>query len=104
MDMLAEQHYAIKFCVHLKKNTMETILLLQDVFGNEILGILMIKRWHKMFLDGRELVEFELWGGKPKNVCTVTNISTVANAIKDKCYQSERALTTELKISRESTH
>ncbi len=33
-----------------KKNTVETILLLQEeAFGNEVLGVLTIKRWHKMF-------------------------------------------------------
>ncbi len=41
--VLKVQHYAIKFCVHLKKNTEETILLLQKAFGNEVLGVLMIK-------------------------------------------------------------
>ncbi len=40
----AEQHYAIKLCVRLKKNTAETILLRQEAFGNEVLGLVMIKR------------------------------------------------------------
>ncbi len=35
----------------LKKNTVETILLLQEVFQNEVLGVSTVKRWHKMFLD-----------------------------------------------------
>ncbi len=38
---------------------METILLLQEAFENEVWKVLMIKRWHKMFLDDRESVEFE---------------------------------------------
>ncbi len=29
---------------------METILLLQEAFGNEVLGVMTIKWWHKMFL------------------------------------------------------
>ncbi len=53
-----EQHYAV--ILHaLKKNTVEAILLLQKEFGNEILEVLTIKRWHKMLLDGRELTKFE---------------------------------------------
>ncbi len=35
-----------------------------------------------MFLDGGELVEFELQVGKPKTVCMVTNINTICN-----CHQ-----------------
>ncbi len=66
MDTLEEQNYAIKLYVQLKKNTGETILLLQEAFGNEVLRLLTIKRRHKMFLDGRESVEFELRCGKLK--------------------------------------
>ncbi len=93
MDVLAKQHYVIKFCVRLKKNTVETILLLQAAFGNKVLGMSMIKRWHKMFLNGRESILFELLVGKPKTVCMVMN--------KD-CRQSVQALAIELKISWES--
>ncbi len=68
MDVLVEQHYVIKFCVPLEKNTVETILLLQEAFLNNVLGVLAIKWWHKMFLDDKELKEFEPHGGKLKTV------------------------------------
>ncbi len=55
-----------------------------------------------MFLDGRESAEFEPHGGKPKTVCTVTNINVVLTAIQDNHHQSPRILATELKISWES--
>ncbi len=38
VNMLVEQRFAIKFYMRLKKNTAETILLLQEAFGNEVLG------------------------------------------------------------------
>ncbi len=34
----SHKHDAIKFCVCLKKNTVETILLLREAYGNEVLG------------------------------------------------------------------
>ncbi len=86
-DLSVEQCYAIKFCMLLKKNTVETILLLQVAFGNEVLGVLMIKRWHKMFLNGRELAKFEPWYGKPKIVFMVTNINSFTTAIEDNSHQ-----------------
>ncbi len=46
--METEQRYAIKFCVHLKKNTVETILLLQEAIGNRVLGVSTIKMWHNV--------------------------------------------------------
>ncbi len=59
MNVSAEQRYTIKFCMGLKENTVETILLLQEAFGNKVSGVSMIKRWHKMFRDDKKLVEFK---------------------------------------------
>ncbi len=38
MDVSMEQCCVIKFCVHLKKNPAETILLLQGAFGEQDFG------------------------------------------------------------------
>ncbi len=78
--------------MHLEKNYVETILLLQGAFGNEIFGVLMLKKWHIMFLDGKKSVEFELKSGKLKTVCTITNINTNATVIKENHHQSVKAL------------
>ncbi len=75
---------------------------MQKVLGNEVLEVLTIKRWCKMFLDGRELVEFEPQGAKLETMCTVTNINSVATTIEEDNHQSVQTLITELKISQES--
>ncbi len=77
----------------LKKNTVETIFLLQKVFRNEVLRVSMIKRWCKMFLYGRELVEFKPRSVKPKTMCTETNINTVANTIEEDHHISRESST-----------
>ncbi len=67
---------------------------MQEAFGNEVLGVSVIKRCHKMFLDSRELAQFEPHGGKP------TNINTVVTAIKkgpsagglSPCHRTENPL------------
>ncbi len=88
MDVSVKQYYAIKLCVFSKKHTEETILLLQEAFGNEVLGVSTIKKCHEMFLGA----EFEPRGGKPKTVGPITNISTVTTAIEDNHHQLVRAL------------
>ncbi len=88
--------------MHLNKNTSEIILWLQEVIENEVLGMSTIQSWHKMFLDRKELAEFELQEGKSKTVCTMMNINIIATAIEGDPHQSVQTLTTELKISRES--
>ncbi len=72
----------------LKKKSVETILLLQEVFGNEFFGVSTIKRGHKMFLDAGEFVEFEPQGGNPNPVCSVMNINIIATTIEKDCHQS----------------
>ncbi len=69
--------------------------MLQEASGNTVLGVSTIKRWYKMFLDGRESSRFELGGGKLKTVCMVTNIDTVVTAIEDDGHQWVLGLITE---------
>ncbi len=103
VSILVEQCFAIKFCECLKKNIVEAILLLEEVFGNEVLEVwTLTKTWHKIFLNDRELAEFKPQVGKPKTKCIVTKINTVATAFKDDHHPSVEALATELKISWES--
>ncbi len=63
MGVLMEHCLAIKFRMHLNKNTVEIILLLQEALGNEVLEVSMIKRWHKIFLDGGEYQDDHHWRG-----------------------------------------
>ncbi len=83
MDMSAEQHCMIKFCVHLKKIPSETTVLLKEAFGKGTLGDSTIPWWHNAFVDGRESVEFEPQGGALQAVVTATNINTVAVVIEE---------------------
>ncbi len=55
-----------------------------------------------MFLDGKELVDFEPLYGKLKTAYKVTNVNIIVTSIKEDRHQSVRALATELKISQES--
>ncbi len=91
MDVLVEQHYVIKFCVHFKKNIMETILFLQEAFRNEVLGVSMIKTCCKIFLNGRESMEFEPQGHQKG----MSSVST------NPCYKIENQLKTHSSNSNE---
>ncbi len=83
MDVSAEQHCVIKLCVHLKKIPIETITLLKEAFGKEMLSDSTIRWWHKAIIDGRKSAEFELWGGVLQTIVTVTNINTVTAVIEE---------------------
>ncbi|XP_026313567.1 uncharacterized protein LOC113225465 [Hyposmocoma kahamanoa] len=54
-----EQRYAVKFCVLLGKNTVETNEMIKQAFKDKALSESSVRKWHKMFRDGREEVTDE---------------------------------------------
>lgn len=50
------QRLFITFCVKLQHSTTETIMMIQEAFGDSALSAIQIKVWHKLSKDGRESV------------------------------------------------
>jgi hypothetical protein len=50
-----EQRYAIKFCVKLGDSATDTYETIQKAFGNDSLSRAQVFRWHKEFVNGREM-------------------------------------------------
>jgi len=62
MEMEAQniaQQYAILFCVKLSDNATTTHGKLQQAFGDEAMSRAQAFHWHKMFSEGRTVVEDE---------------------------------------------
>ena len=78
MDGGNEQRVAIKFCFKAGLSATETLVLVQKVYGNEALNQSDVFRWYSRFRDGRELVEDDERGGRPKPTRTKVNIATIA--------------------------
>ena len=57
MEHTVEQRYAVKFCFKLRKSASETFELVKQVYGDDALSRTRVFEWHKMFKEGRELVE-----------------------------------------------
>jgi hypothetical protein len=66
MDGGNEQKVAIKFCFKAGLSATETLVLVQKVYGNEAVNRSNVFRWYFRFRDGRELVEDDERGGRPK--------------------------------------
>jgi len=67
MDGGNEQRVAIKFCFKAELSATETPVLVQKAYGNEALNRSEVFRWYSRFGDGRELVEDNERGGRPKS-------------------------------------
>jgi len=83
MDGGNEQRVAIKFCFKIGLSATETLVLVQKAYGNEALNRSNVFRWYSRFRDGRELVEDNERGDRPKSTRTEVNIAAVADLVKN---------------------
>jgi len=82
MDGGNEQRVAIKFCFKAGLSATETLVLVQKVYGDEAPNRSHVFMWYSRFRDGRELVEDDERGGRPKSTRTEVNSAAVADMAK----------------------
>jgi hypothetical protein len=83
MDGGNEQRVAIKFCFKAGLSATETLVLVQKACGNEAVNRSNVFRWNSGFRDGRELIEDDERGDRPKSTRTEVNIAAVADLVKN---------------------
>jgi hypothetical protein len=67
MDGGNEQRVAIKFCFKAGLSATETLILVERAYGNEAVNRPNVVRWYSRFRDGRDLVENNEGGDRPKS-------------------------------------
>jgi len=82
------QWYAIFFCVTLGDSATTTHDKLQRAFGDDAMSKAQAFRWHKMFSEGRNIVDDEQRSGRPSTRRTSKNTARVRELV-----QSYRRLT-----------
>jgi len=70
----------------------------QKAYGNEALNRSNIFRWYSRFRDGRELVEDDERGGRPKSTRSEVNIAAVADLVKNDHQIASRMIAESLNI------
>jgi hypothetical protein len=83
MDSGHEQRVAIKCCCKAGLSATETLVLVQKAYGNEAPNRSNVFRWYSRIRDGRELVEDDERGGRPKSTRTEVNMASVADLVKN---------------------
>ena len=81
MQKNIEQRYAIKFCVKLNKSAIETFASLTEAYGDAPLSRTMVFKWHKVFKEGREIVEDDPRSGRPISSTNDQNVEMVRAVI-----------------------
>jgi len=83
MDGGNEQIVVIKFCFKVGLSATETLVLVQKAYGNEALNRTNVFRWYSRFRDGRDLVEDDERGDRPKSTRTEVSSAAVAELVKN---------------------
>ena len=96
--MAETNRVALKFCFKAGLSATETLVLVQKAYGNEALNWMNVFRWYSQFWDGRELVDDDERGGRPKSTQTEVNIAAVADLVKNDHQIASRMVAESLNI------
>jgi len=94
-----DQHYAVKFCVKLKKTFTQTQDMLKEAFGDDVMSRTQIYEWYKAFREGRENAEDEPRSGRPSTARTDENIDRVREFLNLDRPSSLREISQEMNLS-----
>ena len=100
MDGGYEHRVVINFCSKAGLSATQTLVLVQEAYGNEALNRSNVFRWYSRFRDGRELVEDEERCGRPKSTRTEVNIAAVADLVKNDRRIASRMIAESLNITK----
>ena len=71
---------------------------MQKAYGNVVLNRANVFRWYSQFRDGRELVEDDERGVRPKSTQTEVNVAAVADFVKNDYRITSRMIVESLNI------
>jgi len=99
-----KQRYCIKFCQKLGDSQVETIRKIQQVFGDDAMGITQIKEWYNRFKYGRTSVESDTRSSRPSRSRNDELIDQVWTLVMQDCCVTVRELAEEVGRSTGSVH
>lgn len=99
-----EQRANIKFCQKLGKSATETLIMIQQVYGEEAMGRSAAFKWHKRFAEGRDSLDDDAHTGRPRTARTEGKILEVQRVVRDNRSQSIDDIAAATGISHGSCH
>ena len=102
-ERIKQRHY-IKFCQELGNSQSVTVRKIQQVFGDDAMGVTQIKEWFNRFRNGRTSVESDERSGRPQTARNAAIVARVENLIKGDRRLTVREIAEEVGISKDSAH
>jgi hypothetical protein len=77
MDQRKEQRVCIKFCANLGKSATETITMIQQAFGDQIVSRTQVLQWHIRLKTSRPSVDSDEHTGRPTSCTTPETVARI---------------------------
>ena len=89
MDQRKEQRACIKFCANLGKSATETLIVIQQAFGDQSLSRAQVFQWHARFKTGRTSVDDDEHTGRPRSCTTPETVARIQELV---CQDRRRTI------------
>ncbi|XP_046988586.1 protein GVQW3-like [Schistocerca americana] len=96
MTERVEQRYCIKFFQKLGHSQSKTIHKIQQVFGEDAMGVTQIKEWFNQFKNGCISAESDLHSGRPQTAWSAAVVERVQNLVTADCRLTMREIAQEV--------
>ena len=95
-----EQRANLKFLVKLGKTPTESLVMMQQVYGEDAMGRTQLFQWHKKFKEGREDLADDARSGRPSTSRHDDNIKRVKEFVRSDRRLTVRMIAEELAINK----
>ena len=95
-----EQRANLKFLVKLGKTPTESLVMMQQVYGEDVMGRTQLFQWHKKFKEGREDLADDARSGRPSTSWHDDNIKRVKEFVRSDRRLMVRMIAEELTINK----
>ena len=99
-----EERYAIKLCVKLGKNAIETYGMLQTAYGPSCMDRSLVFEWQKRFKEGREPVRDDEKCGRSREVRTPELVAQIRNFMNEDRRVSKETISIKFDVSVGAAH
>ncbi|XP_068246832.1 protein GVQW3-like [Palaemon carinicauda] len=104
MTERVKQRYCIKYCQKLGDSQSEIIPKIQQVFGEDAMGVTQIKEWFNQFKSGRASAESDQRSGRPQTARSAAVVERVRNLVMADRRSTVREIAQQIGMSKDSAH